>query len=49
MSLKFFKDFILKKNLGHAHGMGKFPGQRSNLCHSGDQSYCSDDAGYLTH
>ena len=26
-----------------------FPGKRSKLCHSSDLSYCSDNAGSLTH
>ena len=28
--------------------MCKFPGQRLNLCHSGDLSHYSDNAGSLT-
>ena len=33
---------------GCTHGMWKFLGQGSNLCHSSDQGCCSDDVGYLT-
>ena len=34
---------------GCAQGIWKFPGKRSNLCHSSDQSCCSDNTRSLTH
>ena len=34
---------------GHAHSMGGFLGQGSNLCHSSDRSSCSDAAGSFIH
>ena len=34
---------------GHTGIMREFPRQRSNLCHSSNQSHSSDNAGSLTH
>ena len=32
---------------GHTHGMWKFPGHGSNLCHSSDSDCCSDECQIL--
>ena len=51
-SFKEWTRTSLKPNLfiyGHACGMLKFLGQRSNPCHSGDPGCCRDHARSLTH
>ena len=44
----FFGDFKIIIIIGCTHGI-KFPGQRSNLCHSSNPSHSSDNARSLTH
>ena len=45
----FLKILFLFIFFDHTHGIWKFPGHESNLCHSNDLSSYRDKAGYLTH
>ena len=45
MPFHFFSFFFF----GFTHGMGKFPDQESNLCHSSDLSHCSNHGRPLNH
>ena len=45
---KYSVNVIFAYFFGHAHGMWKFPSQRSNPYHSGNQSHSSVNAGSLT-
>ena len=50
LALKFFFESMnFFFFFGHTWGMWKFPGQRSNSCHSSHLSHCSDNTASINH